>query len=103
MFTNCIGTLIEYIHYNYISCICPKPQTVTTIAKPTNSDMQEPSAVLLSITGFTDIPKPVITWLVDDSEALVSMHDMLLLQKSDIKELCNMNREQFLAYEAWHP
>jgi len=64
---------------------------------PPEPEVPKPRAVLLSITAFAGVPRPVMPWLVDDAQALVSMYDTLLLKNSDIQELLTAYTEELVA------
>ena len=64
---------------------------------PPELKVPEPMAVLLStITGFADIPQPVMTRLVVDSKILESMHNIGLPKVSDIKNPHTLYEEPFI-------
>ena len=49
-----------------------------------NTREPEPHIVLQNIAEFMDIPIPIMTWLIDEAQLLVSLLDIPILQPGDI-------------------
>ena len=51
--------------------------------------------VLQNIAEFVDIPIPIMTWLVDEAQLLVSLLDIPILQPGDIDVACTLFVQQY--------
>ena len=50
--------------------------------------------VLQNIAEFADIPIPIMTWLIDEAQLLVSLLDVPILQPGDIDIACTLFIQQ---------
>ena len=55
----------------------------------------EPCIVLQNIAEFADIPIPIMMWLIDKAQLLVSLLDIPILQPGDIDIACMLFIQQY--------
>ena len=60
-----------------------------------NTRELEPCIVLQKIAEFADIPIPIMTWLIDEAQLLVSLLDIPILQPGDIDVACTLFIQQY--------
>ena len=60
-----------------------------------NTGEPEPHIVLQNIAKFADIPIPIMMWLIDEAQLLVSLLDIPILQPDDIDLACTLFIQQF--------
>ena len=60
-----------------------------------NTGEPELRIVLQRIAEFADIPIPIMTWLIDEAQLLVSILDIPILQPGDIDIACTLFIQQY--------